>query len=157
MSVPAARAAIEEHLSEFFEEPQVAVSVGGYNSMVFYVVFESEGKSIVHPMRFFGHQSVMGAIAMLGGPPGPVIRARLTNPKLPRLDVDWPAILDGDFSTDYRLCPDDRIVMTLRSADGIRFSEGTDVTADAAFDQDQSPTTPERRPSTSPYLNLLKD
>ena len=151
MSVPEARQTIEEHLSKYFEEPQVSVSVAGYNSLVIYVVFQHEGDSTVHRLPYFGSQTVMDAVAMLGGPPGQVVRTTLANPDLPMLDVNWPAILEGDFSTDYQVFPDDRIVMSLDRESIPGFRDNHDSSAKAM------PPLREERAKVSPYLDIGRE
>jgi polysaccharide export outer membrane protein len=43
LTMDEARRAIEMHLSQFLESPQIALDVMGYNSKVFYVVTQGAG------------------------------------------------------------------------------------------------------------------
>ena len=58
------RLAIEKQLVQFFDSPQVAVNVAGYNSMKYYIVFEgsSEGEDVI-TLPITGKETVLDAIS----------------------------------------------------------------------------------------------
>jgi protein involved in polysaccharide export with SLBB domain len=43
MNQEAAKAAIEEHLSQYFLKPKISIDIGGFNSSVYYIIFDGGG------------------------------------------------------------------------------------------------------------------
>jgi polysaccharide export outer membrane protein len=119
LTVPQARKAIEEHLSQFFLDPEVALNVTGYNSKVYYVCFDSgfNGAGTIIRQPVTGNETVLDVISGVGGlsaiadykriwiaRPGPAG----CPPQL--LPIDWRAITEfADPSTNYQILPGDRI------------------------------------------------
>lgn len=114
-----ARRAIEEHLSQYLERPEISVSVFGLNSKFYYVITPgggAAGDSIVR-LPHTGNETVLDAVSQIGGiqqqsnkriwiarpaPDG--------SPCDQLLPVDWEAIAQGgSTATNYQLLPGDRI------------------------------------------------
>lgn len=113
-----ARAAIEAHLSQFLEDPEVSVEIFAYNSKFYYVFTQGAGLGDgVAKFSITGNETVLDAIAEVNGleavsskhiwvarpsadaPGGSVI-----------LPVDWEAITAlGSANTNYQLMPGDRV------------------------------------------------
>ena len=113
-----AREAVEEHLSEFIEDPRVSLDVLVYNSKVFYVITEGGGfGDQVVRIPITGNETVLDAMSQIGG------LSRVSSKKIwisrpaPHgmgcdqvLPIDWEAITKGAVtSTNYQLLPGDRI------------------------------------------------
>ena len=131
MTIEQARHAIEQQLSEYFNEPQVSVDVFAYNSKVFYIITEgaSFGDQVLR-VPVTGNETVLDAIAQIGG----ISRLSSTNIWISRptpncngceqiLPIDWDAITRGaNTCTNYQLLPGDRIFIAedrLVALDGI--------------------------------------
>ena len=112
------KAAIENHLSTHFQETDIAVDVVGYNSKVFYVVFDfgGSGQQVV-TLPSLGNETVLDGIGRSGGLPTvseskSIWVARPSGDNCPReiLPVDWNAVVrEGDTRTNYQLMPGDRV------------------------------------------------
>jgi protein involved in polysaccharide export with SLBB domain len=113
-----AKAAIEKHLEQFLETPQVTVDVGSYNSKVYYVIFDGAGTGDrVIRLPITGGETVLDAMAQVGG------TNQLSSHELwiarpapdclgyqQRLPVNWNEITqDGIQATNYQLLPNDRL------------------------------------------------
>ena len=119
LTMPQARAAVEEHLSKFFVKPEVALSVTGFNSKVYYVIFESNfgGAGIVYRLPVTGNECVLDVISQVGGmsPVADYRRIWISRPAPPgscpqKLPVDWRAITeDANVATNYQILPGDRL------------------------------------------------
>jgi hypothetical protein len=60
----AAKAAIENHLSKFFQKPSISLDISGFNSSVYYVIFDGGGfGEQVNRFPFTGNETVLDAIA----------------------------------------------------------------------------------------------
>ena len=118
LTVDEAREAVEEHLSEFIDDPRVALDVLVYNSKVYYIITEGAGLGDqVVRIPITGNETVLDAVAQIGG------LTRVSSKKIwiarpaPHgmgcdqvLPVDWEAITRGAVtSTNYQLLPGDRI------------------------------------------------
>lgn len=117
-TVAEVKVALERHLSQFFDSPEAAVSVIGYNSKVYYIVNEGAGlgDGIVR-VPITGKETVLGAIGDLGG------ISQLSSKKMwiarpapggfgceQVLPIDWVAISqNGSAATNYQLMPGDRL------------------------------------------------
>jgi polysaccharide export outer membrane protein len=116
LSIAEAKQAVERHLSTSLIEPKVSLDVAAFNSMVYYVTIrDAEMGDQVHRFPVMGKQTVTDALSQLGALP-PIDTIRLNNPGSRKsLEVNWSAIQDGDFTTDYRLLAGDRMVVQVKS------------------------------------------
>ena len=114
-----ARAAIEQHLSQYLLHPEISLDVFAYNSKVCYVIFDGGGfgQQIVR-LPITGNETVLDAIAQVSGltPVSNKHRIRLARPTAADdpndnvLAVDWVGITTrGRAETNYQLAPGDRI------------------------------------------------
>ena len=63
-----ARLAVEKHLQQFLDSPQVAIDVVAYNSKVFYIITQGAGLGdSVRRLPVTGNDTVLGAIAQVNG------------------------------------------------------------------------------------------
>jgi polysaccharide export outer membrane protein len=118
MTQEMAKAAIEKHLSQFFLNPEIALDITGFNSSVYYVIFDGGG-SAEQVVRFpyFGRETVLDAIAQVNGLPAQASknRAWLARPDEDEsgdtvLPIDWRGItMRGQTRTNYQIQPGDRI------------------------------------------------
>ena len=113
------KVAIERHLSQFVDEPEISVDVLGYNSKVYYVIYDGAGygQTVVR-LPITGKDTVLDAISQVQGlsqvaskkhiwvaRPAPAHHACLQI-----LPVDWRAITEGGATnTNYQLFPGDRV------------------------------------------------
>jgi len=117
-TVTEARVAIQEHLKQFLDSPEVAVEVIAYQSKVYYVITQgAEMGDNVHRFLVTGNETVLDAIAQVNG------LSQLSSTKIwvarpapagfgcqQILPVDWQAIsAGGETATNYQLMPGDRI------------------------------------------------
>jgi|GEM_PF-3964996 len=136
MTVPEVRAAIEKHLSEFLDSPQIAVAVQAYNSLVYYVVLEGvDGGDFVIRSPWTGAERVLDSLAQSSisgqkisladcwiwiGRPGAKGDSKEPDAKSAAeqiLPVDWQAIVNGgDTWTNWAIQPGDRIVIRRRGS-----------------------------------------
>jgi polysaccharide export outer membrane protein len=121
LTMDEARAAIEPHLSQFLESPQIALDVLGYNSKVFYVVTQGAGlgdQVVILPSR--GNETVIDAIGQIQGlTSNSSTRMWIARPGSNEaggdqiLPVDWLAVTQrGDVSTNYQILPGDRLYVS---------------------------------------------
>jgi polysaccharide export outer membrane protein len=113
-----ARQAVENHLSEFLERPQVAVDVVGYNSKVYYVVTDGAGlgQQVIR-VPFTGNETVLDAISQVNGLSAVsskdvwVGRPRAPGDKcMTILPVNWDDLVQGGGTdSNYQLFPGDRV------------------------------------------------
>jgi polysaccharide export outer membrane protein len=125
MTVPEAKAAIEAHLSNYLENPEVAVDIGGYNSKVYYIIFDGggNGQQILR-LPITGNDTVLDALSQSRGlPPVSSLHhiwvARPAPANAPAdqvLPVDWVGITTrGRVASNYQLLPGDRIYVQAQS------------------------------------------
>jgi polysaccharide export outer membrane protein len=113
-----ARAAIEGHLTQYLEQPEVSVDVLAYNSKVYYVITEGAGYGDrVFRFPVTGNDTVLDAISQVQG------LAQFSSKKIwvarpsPHgvgccqvLPVDWEATIKcASTMTNYQLMPGDRV------------------------------------------------
>jgi polysaccharide export outer membrane protein len=121
MTIEEARAAIEAHLSQYLENPQIALDVLGYNSKVYYVVTQGAGlgdQVVILPAR--GNETVLDAIGQIQGlQSNQSTRMWVARPGANEsegdqiLPVDWLAVTQrGDTSTNFQLLPGDRLYVS---------------------------------------------
>ncbi len=117
-TVAEARVAVQEHLAQYFDNPEVSIEVVGYNSKVYYIITEgaSLGDNVVR-VPVTGNETVLDAVSMIGG------LSQLSSKRIwiarpapggfgleQVLPVDWDAITRGaSAATNYQVLPGDRI------------------------------------------------
>ena len=118
MTMTEARVALQKHLSQFFDSPELSVDVLAYNSKVFYIITEGAGlgDNIVR-VPITGNETVLDAISQVGG----LSQLSSTEMWIARpapaefdceqiLPVDWYAITRGaSTETNYQVMPGDRV------------------------------------------------
>lgn len=119
-----ARLAVEKHLEQYFDSPEISVAVSVCNSKFCYVVTESSklGDNVVR-LPVTGKETVLDVISQLGGLSQVSSRrisiARPAPPDAGKeivLPVDWLAITRrGSTATNYQIFPGDRIVIAENS------------------------------------------
>ncbi len=117
MTLDEIRAAIANHLSEAFANPQVSVSVYAFNSKVYYIITQGGGlgDNLVR-FPYTGNETVMDALSQINGlsyaSSSRIWIARPhrkdgTNQILP---IDWQAMSQrAEVETNYQLLPGDRL------------------------------------------------
>jgi polysaccharide export outer membrane protein len=119
MTVPEAKAAIEAHLSQYLDHPEVSVDIVGYNSKVYYAILDGAGNGqTVLRLPITGNDTVLDAISQIGGVTAVSSKHRIwisrPTPAGSECDeilpVDWVGITTrGRTETNYQLLPGDRI------------------------------------------------
>jgi len=118
MSLDAARQAVEERLSLYFDQPRVSVDVFVYNNKIYYIIVEGGGAGDrVIRIPCTGNEMVLDAIAQVGGIDQSSSKKMWISRPTPGgsgcdqvLPVDWDAITRGaDTSSNYQLLPGDRL------------------------------------------------
>jgi polysaccharide export outer membrane protein len=118
MTQAQAKQAVESHLAEFLEDPEVAIDIFAYNSKVYYVITEGAGQGDgVSRFPITGNETVLDALAQINGMPevsSKRIWVARPSPYGARCDqvlpVDWHAVAQrGDSTTNYQLLPGDRV------------------------------------------------
>jgi polysaccharide export outer membrane protein len=115
-----AKQAIEAHLSQFLQKPEVSVDVSGFNSKVYYVIADRPGLGeLLVRVPITGNETVLDAMAQINGLPAAASKKRIwvcrpvPDPAAPCyqvLPVDWTAITRcGSTATNYQLFPGDRL------------------------------------------------
>ncbi len=110
---------VERHLARWLQDPLISVSIGGYNSKVYYVITDGGGfGQQVYRLPITGNETVLDAISLINGLP-PVASKRniwLARPTpagagcYEILPVDWEAITEaGATETNWQLFPGDRV------------------------------------------------
>ncbi len=113
-----ARQALEQQIAQYFDSPQVAVDVVGYNSKSYYVI--TAGAEIGESVRRFpisGNETVLDAIGQMQGLSRVSSKTMWVSRATPGgmgceevLPVDWVAVARGGVTdTNYQLLPGDRI------------------------------------------------
>jgi polysaccharide export outer membrane protein len=114
----AAKEAIEEHLSQFFLKPSISLDIAGFNSMVYYVIFDGGGLGEqVTKFPYTGNETVLDAISNVYGLPAVASKSRVWlarpfegNADSEVLPIDWCGITQrGRPETNYQVFPNDRI------------------------------------------------
>jgi polysaccharide biosynthesis/export protein len=134
MTVEEAKRAVEEHLAEFLEHPQISMSVFAYNSHVYYVITEGAGSGdLLGRFPITGNETVLDALAQVNG----LSRLSSKNIWIARptpgnagcdtiLPVNWTEITKGAATaTNYQVLPGDRIFI----------AENKLIAIDAKFNQ----------------------
>ena len=118
MTIEQAKAAVEAHLAQYLDHPEVSLSVFAYNSKVYYVITEGAGLGdLAARFPVTGNETVLDAITQIGG----LSRTSSTNVWIARpapggigcdeiLPVNWKEIVKGGgTATNYQVLPGDRI------------------------------------------------
>jgi polysaccharide biosynthesis/export protein len=118
MTVSEAKAAIEQHLSQTLEQPEISLDVYAFNSKVFYIITQGAGQGDgVARFPITGNDTVLDAISLINGL-SPTSSTRIWIARPGRdfsgchqiLPVDWYMITQcGDTQTNYQLLPGDRV------------------------------------------------
>lgn len=117
MTLPEAQHAIEQKLSEYFQNPEVSLDISGYNSKVYYVIFDTGGSGQpIQRLPLTGNETVLDALSQTGGliavsNANQIWVARPSDDGMcQKLPVDWKAVTEqGDTRTNYQLLPGDRV------------------------------------------------
>ena len=119
MTIEQAKSAIEAHLGQYLLNPEISLDVAGFNSKVYYVIFEQDGAGQqVIRMPITGNETVLDAIGELKGLPAGSNKKRIWVARPAPADstcsqllpVDWQAITKaGSTATNYQLLPGDRL------------------------------------------------
>jgi protein involved in polysaccharide export with SLBB domain len=114
-----AREVIEHTLARCLLNPQVSLDVLGFNSKVYYVIFDGGGYGQqVYRMPITGNETVLDAIGLVNGLPAVSSKKKIWVARpAPAgcgrdqvLPVDWNAITQGgSTATNYQLLPGDRV------------------------------------------------
>jgi polysaccharide biosynthesis/export protein len=123
-----ARLSIEKRLAQFFDSPQVAVNVAGFNSAKYYIVFEgsSEGEDVM-TLPITGKETVLDALSTVGGLPHVSSQRMWISRPAPTefgceqiLPIDYMAITrGGSTTTNYQLMPGDHLFVAEDSEVGL--------------------------------------
>ncbi len=117
-TVTEARIAIENHLKQFLDSPQVAVDVLAYNSKTFYVITQGAGLGdSVRRLPVTGNDTVLDAVAQINGLSQVSSKKMWIARPAPHqfgcqqiLPIDWDGIAQGaKTDTNYQLLPGDRL------------------------------------------------
>jgi polysaccharide export outer membrane protein len=119
LTLAEARQALEAHLARALLRPEVAVDVLGFNSKVYYVIFDGGGfgQQVVR-LPIVGGETVLDAIGRVNGLPPLSSTERIwVSRPVPGhtgarqiLPVDWAALTEGAATdTNYQLFPGDRV------------------------------------------------
>jgi polysaccharide biosynthesis/export protein len=117
MTVEQAKAAIEQHLSQFLDSPEISLDVFAYNSKVYYVVTQGAGQGdSVYRFPVTGNETVLDAISQINGLNFNCSKriwiARPTDEPghVQVLPVEWDAITSqACASTNFQILPGDRV------------------------------------------------
>jgi polysaccharide export outer membrane protein len=117
LTIADAKRAIEQHLAQFLENPEVAVDLFALNSKVYYVVTEGGGLGdTVSRFPVTGNETVLDAISNVSGltevSSKKIWIARPVHgvEEIQLLPVDWRGITAlGQSATNYQVLPGDRV------------------------------------------------
>ena len=118
LTIAQVRAAVEEHLSQQINDPQINVDVLAYNSKVYYVITDGGGfgEGVVR-LPITGNETVLDAISQIQGLSQVSSKQIWIARPAPSgtgcaqiLDVHWKAIVaEGITTTNYQIFPGDKI------------------------------------------------
>ncbi len=116
-----AKMAIEAHLSQFLEDPEVSVDVFAYNSKVYYLIMQGPGAGDgVYRFPITGNETVLDAISQINGleqvSSKRIWIARPTQQpgQVQILPVDWEAITAQACTySNYQILPGDRVFVAV--------------------------------------------
>jgi len=112
-----AKLAIERHLAQFLEDPEISLDVFAYNSKVFYIVTQGAGMGDgVYRLPVTGNETVLDAISQINGLTAVsskriwIARPAPGGGPVQVLPVDWQGITaKASTETNYQVLPGDRI------------------------------------------------
>ena len=121
MTLPETKLAIESHLAQFLDKPEIAVDILGYNSKVFYVITQGAGlgdRVTILPVT--GNETVLDAIGQIQGlESNSSTRMWIARPGYNDcggdqiLPIDWLAVTQrGDIKTNYQILAKDRLYVS---------------------------------------------
>ncbi len=115
-TVAEARAAVQNHLKQFLDSPEVSVDVVAYNSKTYYVITQGAGiGDSIRRLPITGNETVLDAMSNIGGlsqvsSKNIWIARPSEGRKTTILRVDWDAITGrGATATNYQIFPHDRV------------------------------------------------
>jgi polysaccharide export outer membrane protein len=111
------KAALENHLQQYLEDPEVAVDVFAYNSKVYYVITQGAGLGDgVTKFPITGNETVLDAIANINGLTQIsskkiwIARPVPHSDEMHILPVDWQGVTaQAAAVTNYQILPGDRV------------------------------------------------
>jgi polysaccharide export outer membrane protein len=117
MTIAEARAAVEHHLSQYLENPEISLDVFAYNSKVYYIVTQGAGMGDgVFRFPVKGNETVLDAISEINGlqhvSSTRIWIARPTDDpcQVQILPVKWEDITaQASACTNYQILPGDRV------------------------------------------------
>ncbi len=117
LTVSQAKAAVEQHLLQFFDSLEISVEVSGYNSKVYYIVTQGAGFGDgVYRFPMTGNETVLDALSQINGlRPASSKKIWIARPTddpncVERLEVNWEDITANAFArSNYQVLPGDRI------------------------------------------------
>ncbi|WP_442508752.1 polysaccharide biosynthesis/export family protein [Novipirellula sp. SH528] len=117
MPLAQAKWTIEQHLSQFLEDPVVSVNVHAFNSKVYYIVLQgAELGDAVYRFPVTGNETVLDAISQINGLEQVSSKKMwIARPSSDLCDcqvlpVDWRAVTEcGSANTNFQLMPGDRL------------------------------------------------
>jgi polysaccharide biosynthesis/export protein len=117
MTIAQAKAAIEEYLRQYLENPEVSLDVFAYNSKIYYIVTQGAGMGDgVYRFPITGNETVLDAISQINGlqhvSSKRIWIARPTDEpgKVQVLPVKWDDITaQAAAGTNYQILPGDRV------------------------------------------------
>jgi polysaccharide export outer membrane protein len=120
MTLAEARGTIEQHLSQFLDNPEVSVEIYAYNSKVYYIITQGANMGdAVYRFPVTGNETVLDAMAQINGMSQIsskkiwIARPTCEPGKTQLLAVDWDAIVaQGQVDTNYQLLPGDRLYIS---------------------------------------------
>jgi protein involved in polysaccharide export with SLBB domain len=119
MTIAEAKAAIEEHLSQYLLKPEMSVDVAAYNSKVYYVITDlaGNGETVIR-LPVTGNETVLDAIGNINGLSAVSSKHRIWVARPAPddaaceqvLPINWKDITKGGATaTNYQLLPGDRL------------------------------------------------
>jgi polysaccharide export outer membrane protein len=120
-TVTEARMAIQDHLKQYLDSPELSVDVVAYNSKVYYIITQGAGSGdSVRRLPVTGNECVLDAIAQINGlSPVSSKKIWIARPAPHNygcqqiLPIEWDAIAQGaQTATNYQLLPGDRLYVS---------------------------------------------
>jgi protein involved in polysaccharide export with SLBB domain len=131
-----AQSAIQDHLKQYLDSPELSVNVAAYNSKVYYVITTGSTEE-VRRVPISGIVTVLDAVSQYRGvrpESWPRDASKNMNVSIVRpaprksggqqtLPVDWDAITQGsDLTTNYQVLPGDRVYVMVWQTQGRNFN-----------------------------------
>jgi polysaccharide export outer membrane protein len=123
LTLEQAREAIQRHLSLYFQDPEISLDIGAFNSRAYYVIFDlADAGQQVNRLPATGNETVLDAIGEVKGLPAGTSRMRIwiarpspANAECDQiLPVDWEGITKGARTArNYQVLPGDRIFVSV--------------------------------------------